>query len=301
MLAGALRILGISLVLLILSCGGGSKSDANNSVNLPEVIRETPSNLHPIKDAEGNLEVCVFLWNGEEYLDKREELLDSLISEGINCLLFSSNHIDYLMGEGRYTLKDFVDNLRVHGIRFEIVLSKNRWIFPYMRGELLEFLGLYKDFVKFYGSYIPINLDIEPHVISSQTTGEFITPYYRRLYLDTLREAKNSVGRFNPVISYAYRYYGLDKDVLEYTDTLVVMLYLNQLDRIRENVNYYRSITKEKKLRIALSVEESIVGGFSFYYKDKEELRTAIGVVATEGAESIVFQDYFWLMSYLER
>ncbi len=267
-------------LVLITACGGGE------------------GEIHPIRDANHDIDVCVFLWNGERYIDTPSSLAKSLKDNGINCLLFSSNIIDfYLSPEGREKLLYFINTLASRGIKFEFLLSRNDWIYPNRRKELIRILNHYREFSTFYGMNLPMNVDIEPHTIEGQS--DFIDPPIERLYLETLSEIKNTIGNFNPVISYVYRYYGVDKKVLEYTDTLVVMLYITDLDRIRENLVYYRELVKGKGLRIAFSVEDRIIGGESFYHAGKEALKSAIEISDTNGADSVVIQDYVWLMELL--
>ncbi len=278
---------GIGLIavffVLLLACGGG-----------------TEYRVHPLRDAGVRADLCVFLWNGENYVGSVEELILSLKLSGINCILFSSNAIDYhLSPEGRAEFINFIDKFVSAGIKFELVLSRNDWIFPDRRQDLIYILDLYRDFSNAYGREIPINLDIEPHAIEGQQN--FIDPEIWALYMETLTEVRNRVNYLNPVISYVYRYYGFDTEVLPFADTLVVMLYITDLQRIEENALYYRNITSEqgKGLRIAFSVERNPVGGESFYYRRKELLRDALRIADRVGAEGIVLQDYEDLMSYL--
>ena len=271
--------------LLLLACGGGSEEE---------------SRVHPLRDAGVKADLCVFLWDGENYVGRAEGLILSLKQNGINCLLFSSNAIDYYLSQdGRTELVSFVDKLTSAGIKFELVLSRNDWIFPDRRQDLIYLLDLYRDFSSAYGREIPINLDIEPHAIEGQQN--FIDPDIWNLYIETLTEVRNRVSYLNPVISYVYRYYGFDSEVLNFADTLVVMLYITDLQRIEDNVAYYRSITsgQGKGLRIAFSVERNPIGGESFYYERKELLRDALKIADRVGVDGIILQDYEDLMSYL--
>ena len=247
-----------------------------------------------------DVDVCVFLWNGENYVGKEKDLISSLRSNGINCLLFSSNAIDYYLSpEGRKDLIDFISALDSAGIKFEILLSRNDWIFPENRRHLFYILDLYRDFLETFGKDIPVNLDIEPHAIEGQR--DFIDPDIWNLYIETLTQVRNRVNYLNPLISYVYRYYGFDEDVVPLSDTLVVMLYITDLSRIEENVVYYREITAKfgKGLRIAFSVEKDLTGGESFYKESKGKLKEALKIAENSGADGIVLQDYENLMSYL--
>ncbi len=273
------------ILMLLLACGGED---------------EERSGIHPIREAGVKVELCVFLWDGENYVGRAEGLTLYLKQNGINCLLFSSNAIDYYLSrDGRAELVSFIDKLSSAGIKFELVLSRNDWIFPDRRQDLIYILDLYRDFSNAYGREIPINLDIEPHAIDGQQN--FIDPDIWTLYIETLTEVRNRVSYLNPVISYVYRYYSFDTEVLPFADTLVVMLYITDLQRIEENVTYYRSITsgQGKGLRIAFSVERNPVGGESFYWESKELLRDALRIVDGSGADGIILQDYEDLMSYL--